>query len=125
MAFFDSSVKSNSNSIGGSTQTINFNPTLNARGASSGNSSSGGVTQAARNTLTDVQGGSVPNGFPSDAGSDAAGFRPGLGLPSDSRPTVQPGVLTTSSTNQAGLSPSLLAGLAVVAIVGLLWMVRS
>lgn len=125
MALFDSSVKSNSTSIGGSTQTINFNPVLNARGASSGNSSSGGVTQAARNTLTDVQGGSVPDGLSNDTGSSAAGFQAGLGLPSESRPMVQPGVLTAGSGTQAGLSPSLMAVLAVVAVVGLLWMVRS
>jgi|CXWL01.1.fsa_nt_gi cobalamin biosynthesis Mg chelatase CobN len=125
MALFDSSVKSNSTSIGGSTQTINFNPVLNARGASSGNSSSGGVTQAARNTLTDVQGGSAPAGTSPDTGSGAEGFQPGLGLASEARAPIQPSALSYEPPSKSGLSPALLAGLAVVAVVGLLWMVRS
>lgn len=124
MALFDSSVKSNSTSIGGSTQTINFNPVLNARGASSGNSSSGGVTQATRNTLTDVQGGSAPGSLP-DTGSGAAGFQPGLGLASEARSPIQPSALSYEPPSQHSLSPALLAGLAVVAVIGLLWMVRS
>lgn len=68
MAFLEGS-KGVSTSIGGSTQTVNFNPVLNARGASSGPITNEGIRQTQAPTVTNQQNsGTGDEGTPINSG---------------------------------------------------------
>lgn len=131
MALLEGS-KSVSTSIGGSTQTVNFLPIINARGASSGPVTNEGFRISQAPTVTTQQ-----NSGPDDSG---AGVVPRLSLPStgavEAIPTGSPNYLSPAARSFApaampapadpafpvestrGPSPLvLLGGLAVVALV--------
>lgn len=79
MGFLEGS-KSVSTSIGGSTQTINFTPVLNARGATSGGTV-GGVTQNQTPTVTTTQTSGAGGG--NGQGGESGGLLPALSLSSN------------------------------------------
>lgn len=81
MGFLEGS-KAVSTSIGGSRQTINFTPVINARGATSGGTI-GGVSQTDTPTVTTSQGAGSDN--PNDPALTRTGLIPALSLDS-SRP---------------------------------------
>jgi len=98
MAFLEGS-KAVSTSIGGSTQTVNFNPVLNARGASSGEIQNQGATSTISPTVTTTQSGG------SEAPDNAAsGLTPRLSLPSYGLDeTPQRGYVSPTSFAPGGL----------------------
>lgn len=122
--------QSNSSSIGGSTQSIIFNPILNARGASSGTVSNEGIAPTNTNTLTNSLGGA-----PDAAASDSEGLISSLGLDSTratlprnnylspasfSSDALPSGRLPGQPDGAAAPAPSLLLPMvALVAVVGL------
>ena len=82
MGFLEGS-KAVSTSIGGSQQTINFNPVLNARGATSGGTV-GGLSKTDSATVTNTQSSGSEN--PNDPALTRAGYIPELAVDS-SRPS--------------------------------------
>lgn len=106
MGFLEGS-KSVSTSIGGSTQTINFTPVLNARGATSGGTV-GGVTQNQTPTVTTTQAPGAGGG--NGQGGESGGLLPGLSL-SSSRPVeaISTGNPNYLSQSDRSFSPARLA----------------
>ena len=119
--------QSNSTSIGGSTQSIVFNPVLNARGATSGNVTNEGIAPANVNEVKNTM-----SGGPDQSPADSSGLIPSLGLASDrgtlpannylsprsfSADSLPSGRLPGPSNGAAAPAPSMLlpmVGLAVV-----------
>lgn len=93
MAFLEGS-KGVSTSIGGSTQTVNFNPVLNARGASSGPITNEGIRQQQAPTVTNQQ-----NSGTGDGGTPInSGMIPRLNLASNpAEEAGNPGYLSPQS----------------------------